>query len=87
MEMLFWFCWSFELVLITWWFVHDMKLVHTRTNPAVYLCMAYLVVVLQLRMGFDYVSLSEKLVIYPAVPLFILLCVALVYTVTHRKSH
>ena len=82
MNIIFWFCWSVEVVLTIWWLFQDLKLTYLKLNPFITLSFLYLALVMLIRLGLNWTRVSDAMVLIPAIPLVGLLLIITVHAKT-----
>jgi hypothetical protein len=85
MSILFWICFLAEFSVVIWWIFSDMKLQYQQPNPYSYLAFFYLMLVLVLRFGPEFIGISSLMVFLPAIPLSGLLFIIVVHSVSGGK--
>jgi hypothetical protein len=85
MTYIFWICWVGEMAGVGWWLLDEMKLQYSKPNPFAFLGLIYLLTVMGVRYGLQSTSMSNTMVLLPAVPLGLVLLIGLLYMVTGGK--
>jgi hypothetical protein len=85
MAILFWICWIAELGVVLWWIITDAKQTHMEANPYSYLSLVYLLAVLGVRLGLHANSVSNAMVMIPAIPLLGLGLIIVVSVLSGKK--
>jgi len=67
MKIFFWICWIVEMIVVLWWIITDAQHENLQPNPFSYLCMFYLLGVIAIRIGLDWIKLSNIMVMIPGV--------------------
>jgi hypothetical protein len=83
MDLLFWLCWIAEFIMVCCWLANDMK--HRRPNPLVYVSLAYMILVFQVRYGFECREAAYWMVFLPAMAMLLPLCRLLIYVIKREK--
>jgi hypothetical protein len=85
MDIIFWICWTAELIVVLWWIITDAQQKHLAPNPYSFVCLIYLAVVLVVRLGMDAKGVSNKMVMIPAIPLLGLLLIIVIAVASGKK--
>lgn len=72
MSILFWICWVSEFCFAIWWVATELKLTTLPPNPFSFLSIGYILLVLAIRFGAGFITLSNILVFIPAIPLLLM---------------
>lgn len=85
MEIIFWICWVAELIVVLWWIITDAQQTHIKPNPVSYVCLVYLFLVFGIRLGLHANTVTNAMVMIPAIPLLGLLLIIVASMLSGKK--